>query len=144
MNAGELTAWAGEATIAQAVLVAGAIIAVATLCWRVWPWVKGFVALVSALGDLPRFLVDTRRHARETTAVLTAVKDEVLPNHGGSMRDAVDRGERASAELAVRLGAVEQKLADLEDTLTRDNTRIAVLEAVQPRDARGRFMKEEG
>jgi hypothetical protein len=57
---------------------------------------------------------------------LSAIKHEVLPNNGGSLRDAVDRHGDVLAE-------VQAKLAN-------DNTRIIDL---QDRDSRGRFTKKE-
>ncbi|MCS4275345.1 hypothetical protein M2390_000506 [Mycetocola sp. BIGb0189] len=141
----------GALTIGEGVLWVVAVAATLAGLRKVWPSLKALGVFLNALSELPRFMAETRAHtasaeahAAATTASLAAVKHEVLPNHGGSMRDAVDRNESATGMLSERLASVEDSIKSITDKLGSDHTRIAVLEErTQPRDERGRFTKGE-
>jgi len=91
-----------------------------------WRLISTFVRTINALQDLPEFIDKTRETLKSQDTALAAIKHEVLPNNGGSLRDAVDRH-------GVTLNEVQAKLAN-------DNTRIIELQA---RDSQGRFIKKE-
>jgi hypothetical protein len=92
----------------------------------VWRFISRSVTTINSLADLPEFIDATKSTLNAQDATLAAIKHEVLPNNGGSLRDAVDRH-----------GSV---LAEVQANLANDNTRIIDL---QDRDSRGRFTKKE-
>ncbi|RLP74343.1 hypothetical protein D9V32_13425 [Mycetocola tolaasinivorans] len=131
-------------TLGEIALWAVAVAAALTGLRKVWPSVKAFGVFVSALSELPQFMADTRAHAATTTATLAAVKHEVLPNHGGSLRDVVDRGEAVTGGIVSDVAELKAEVKTLSEKLGKDHTRLAVLEErTQPRDAQGRFTKGE-
>jgi len=110
------------------------------ILWRIakqfWPGLKKFIAFVGALNLLPTFLDETKVALAETStalaeqsALLAQIKHEVLPNNGGSLRDAVDKQ------------GVE--LSEMNKKLKNDDDRIEALEKTLPRDELGRFTKKE-
>jgi hypothetical protein len=109
--------------VAAVVAFVGGAIKVIPGAWR---FVSQFVTTINSLADLPEFIDKTKSTLTAQDDALSAIKHEVLPNNGGSLRDAVDRHGDVLAE-------VQAKLAN-------DNTRIIEL---QDRDSRGRFTKKE-
>ncbi|KRC52120.1 hypothetical protein ASE16_03470 [Leifsonia sp. Root227] len=109
--------------VAAVVAFIGGAIKVIPSAWR---FVSRFVTTINSLADLPEFIDKTKDTLKAQDASLASIKHEVLPNNGGSLRDAVDRH-----------GEV---LADVQAKLANDNTRIIELQA---RDAQGRFAKKE-
>lgn len=88
-------------------------------------WVVLGVAFLSALGWLWRrgraMLRKIDKKLDELRAVADFVRAEMVPNHGSSLRDAVDRlekGQKATTEgqqaTEVRLASVETRLTSLE------------------------------
>lgn len=76
------------------------------------------IAVVSAVGlVLSGVLVELVRTRRKLTA-------EVSPNGGSSMRDAVDRSEKAATE-------IKGDLKEIRTELSRQGQRLAAVEALQ-------------
>lgn len=92
----------------------------------IYRFIRRSVKTIDSLSELPEFIDKTRETLKSQDKALAAIKHEVLPNNGGSLRDAVDKHGAALAE-------VQAKLAN-------DNTRIIELQA---RDSQGRFIKKE-
>jgi len=113
----------------QALVWIAAAIAAVVGIRKAWPAISRFVATINALGELPEFIAKTNKTLQAQNALLATIKHEVLPNSGGSMRDAVDRQGVA--------------LKEVNDKLAKDHVRIEVLEHTIPRDELGRFSKKE-
>jgi len=75
--------------------------------YKAWPFISRAVSTINALAELPGFI-------GETKTTLAAIKHEVLPNNGGSLRDAVDKH-----------GVT---LSELNGKVINDNTRLDALE----------------
>jgi len=114
--------WLERINLFQIAVVIVALYVIARLLMRFWPWLRKVIALGDALGQLPTFISETKATLNAQNDLLGTIKHEVLPNHGGSLRDAVDE--------------VNKKLA-------KDHDRIELLEHTIPRDELGRFSKRE-
>ena len=113
----------------QALIWIGLVIALIVGIRKAWPSLSRFVSTINALAELPEFITKTNKTLQAQNALLATIKHEVLPNSGGSMRDAVDRQGVA--------------LKEVNDKLAKDHVRIEVLEHTIPRDELGRFSKRE-
>lgn len=107
----------------QIALVVVALYIVGKLLVKFWPWLKKVIALTDSLGQLPVFITETKETLAEQSAsikehgaALAEIRHEVLPNTGGSMRDAVDKQGLAIAEINKKLAADNKRIGDLEDT----------------------------
>ncbi|MGO3886029.1 MAG: hypothetical protein ACTJHU_07005 [Mycetocola sp.] len=112
----EFIAWSGGITLRDLIIWGGVLAGIWGALAKVWPALRRITRQLDQLDGLGDWKSDVTRD-------LDAVKHEVLPNHGGSLRDAVDR---------------------LDDRIGHDDVRISVLEErTQPRDERGRFTSKE-
>lgn len=112
---GTLNGWQTILTIAVIIIALFILIRFAI---RFWPWLRKVVALFEALGQLPVFITTTNATLARQDATLLEIKHEVLPNRGGSLRDAVD--------------GQGKDLAEIKRKLAKDNDRIRELEQTQP------------
>ena len=88
MSEDQLTTLFGDVTVVQAVLWIMAACVFVFLVWKLWPVVRKFVDTVDALGDLP-----------EKLQLLERIDHELHPNSGLSLRDSMDRTEKAVVEI---------------------------------------------
>ncbi len=96
---------AAERVISGAVFL-GAAAAVLHYGRRFVMWVRSFV-----------------RFADNAQQVWTLVEHEFKPNHGTSLRDAVDRIEAGQVELIIRLDAHDTRFDNLEELVTAPPTK---------------------
>ena len=84
--------------------------------------VAATMAAVAALGHYGRrFILWVRGFVRfvdHAQGVWTLVEHEFKPNHGTSMRDAIDRIEAGQVELIVRIDAHDCRFDALEELVT--------------------------
>jgi hypothetical protein len=84
--------------------------------------IVAFVAEVAALAHYGRrFILWVRTFVRfvdNAQEVWTLVEHEFKPNHGTSMRDAIDRIEGGQVELIVRLDEHDKRFDALEELVT--------------------------
>lgn len=89
-----------------------------------FPGVKKLIAFIDALMRLPEFMSTIDKRLDDQEELSRDIKHEVLPNHGGSMRDEL-------TTMGLRQEKVEAKL-------TKDYERLAVVEdELRIREARG-------
>lgn len=72
----------GDISVVQLALWIIAAIALIVLIVKAWPWIRRAIQTMDALAVLP-----------DKLHKLDEVHHEVLPNHGGSLRDSADRTE---------------------------------------------------
>lgn len=115
---------AGINLLQVAIVILAAYVTIRLLI-RFWPWLRGLIALVDALGKLPGFIDRTEKAIGE-------IHHEVHYNNGSSVKDAVDRVERGVKGLYDRLDKTEAADA-AQSTLARENSnRILKLEQTRP------------
>ena len=103
MTEDQLTTLFGDVTVVQAVLWILAACAFVFLIWKLWPAMRRFVATVDALGDLPAKL-----------QLLERIDHELHPNSGSSLRDSMDRTEKAVGEIQEQVAEhIEWSLAQV-------------------------------
>lgn len=97
------------------------------------PWevlggiLAGMAALVTALVGGAKVVAELRelRHqAASTAADAAAVLAQQHPNHGGSMRDALDRVEALTQQNATELAALRGDMADMRATVRRHDREL--------------------
>lgn len=119
--------WMRQYSLLDAALTVIAIIFAIRLIWgtakRWWPGLLVFIEFVKALGRLPDFMQSTDSTLAmqgatlaEHGEMLAVVKHEVLPNHGGSLRDEV-----------TTLGLQHEQT---KAKLTKDHSRFEAIERV--------------
>jgi hypothetical protein len=92
------------------------------------PWITpGGAAILSACVLIIGGLITAIVELRKTRVSQRNVEHEVRPNTGGSMRDAVDKGNAASVELGGKLDRVIEQLHEVDKRLTRVETRTEYL-----------------
>jgi len=117
--------WLAAQDALSFVLTVAGIMGIIWAGWKfakaAFPGVKKLIAFLDALAGLPRFMAAASDRLDRQEALLHEVKHEVLPNNGGSMRDAQDtmglRVEKIEAKLAKdhqRFDAIEAELRDRE------------------------------
>lgn len=72
----------------------------------------GLVVAVATAGKLFEEARKIRRETENQSKTLERIDEETKPNHGTSMRDAVDRIERAVTQLAERIALNERRDID--------------------------------
>lgn len=101
--------------------------------WVLPPWevlggiLAGVAALVTALVGGAKVVAELRelRHqAASTAADAAAVLAQQHPNHGGSMRDALDRVEALTQQNATELAAMRDDVADMRSAIRRHDREL--------------------
>lgn len=119
-----------EVNLWQVLIAFIALYIVVRILIRFWPALKTAIALIEALGGLPTFMAETKTTLDTQSDTLAVLEHEVLPNSGGSLRDAVDKhGET--------LDSVVSELVDVNLKLAADKERLDELEELehtQPRE----------
>lgn len=112
-----VAAWLGSMSGLELVLSLSAVIGV---LWVIGRWVKGswkglkrFVATIDSLADLPTFMKQTTSSIDQMQSSLAEVRHEVLPNDGGSLRDAVDNVDRRVQIVEAHQDNDHQRIAEL-------------------------------
>lgn len=102
--------------------------------WVLPPWevlggiLAGVAALVTALGGGIKVLGELREVRRQTdqaAADAAAVLAQQRPNHGGSMRDALNRVEALTQQNAAELAAMRDDVADMRSAIRRHDRELA-------------------
>jgi flagellin-specific chaperone FliS len=74
-----------------------AIIVIIMLFHKIWPALTKAVEIGNTLGELPQTIERVEKKLEHLETTLNTVKGEVLPNGGGSLRDAINRTEKQLA-----------------------------------------------
>ncbi|WP_327017225.1 hypothetical protein [Cryobacterium sp. MP_3.1] len=94
------------------------IILVITILAKAWPWLRRAFRTIDALTSLadvlPALIDDVAR-----------IKHEVIPNHGGSLRDATDRTETAVADHGTQIANIEAGIQHATRQLAATKTTLA-------------------
>jgi hypothetical protein len=79
------------------ILTIAIIIVVLVLLGKIWPLLSKIVDIGNAVGGLPETVKIVQGKLDKLEETLNTVKNEVLPNGGSSLRDAVNRTEKQLA-----------------------------------------------
>ena len=97
--------------------------------WEVWgPLLAGMAALVTAIAGGAKIMGELRevRHRTDQAAAdAAAVLAQQRPNHGGSMRDALNRVEALTQQNAIELAAMRDDVADMRSAIRRHDRELA-------------------
>lgn len=92
------------------------------------PWITpGGVAILSSCGLILVALIGAIVELRKTRVTATKVEHEIQPNTGGSMRDAVDRAEKAATAIGSKLDNMREALHAIDNRLTRIEVRTDMI-----------------
>lgn len=105
----DLPAWLQ--LIVAVTIILGLIGTVVVLSRKFFPWLKKRIRTTDAISDLPDFMADVRKTLAAQDNALALLKHEVLPNNGGSLRDAVDRQGRTLEAHGRSIRGIDKKLA---------------------------------
>ena len=102
--------------------------------WLVPPWevvggiLAGVAALVTAIAGGAKVLAELRELRRQTgqaAADAAAVLAQQHPNHGGSMRDALNRVEALTTQLVTEQAALRDDMSDVRTAQRRQDAELA-------------------
>lgn len=97
--------------------------------WEVWgPLLAGMAALVTAIAGGAKVLGELREVRRQTdraAADAAAVLAQQRPNHGGSMRDALNRVEALTTQLVTEQAALRDDMSDVRTAQRRQDAELA-------------------
>ena len=102
--------------------------------WVLPPWevlggiLAGMAALVTAIAGGAKIMGELRevRHRTDQAAAdAAAVLAQQRPNHGGSMRDALNRVEALTQQNATELAAMRDDVADMRSAIRRHDRELA-------------------
>ncbi len=124
--------WLDSFSALVGVLAVIAILYLIRMLWQVakraFPSIKASIRFIEALLQLPFFM-------ESTTKSINEVRQEVLPNEGGSLRDDLETVTLMSEKLDLRLALVEEyghsdhvRLQELESTIARRREQRAIIQ----------------
>ena len=102
--------------------------------WLVPPWevvggiLAGVAALVTAIAGGAKVMGELREVRRQTdraAADAAAVLAQQHPNHGGSMRDALNRVEALTTQLVTEQAALRDDMSDVRTAQRRQDAELA-------------------
>lgn len=102
--------------------------------WLVPPWevvggiLAGVAALVTAIAGGAKIVGELREVRRQTdraAADAAAVLAQQHPNHGGSMRDALNRVEALTTQLVTEQAALRDDMSDVRTAQRRQDAELA-------------------
>ena len=127
----------GNRAIDLLLLTAAVLVALGTVKRYVWPALCGAYRLLRTIDQgatdyhLSGGFAGIKRRDDEMAAEISAIKKELHPNGGGSLRDAVDKAAteaRTAAEEAARIGKVteglDRRLIDVREVVDAQTERI--------------------
>jgi hypothetical protein len=87
-------------------------------------WIVFVAAVVGALGVIGRMVIRPLvRFGRRVETTLDAVRNDLLPNGGGSLRDAVDRIENRQLSIEQRVCLLETAIVKPTPAARRPRTK---------------------
>jgi hypothetical protein len=95
-----------------------ALIALIAFIRKGWPWLRAAVHLLETLGTLAEDMASLKTN-------VAAIKHEVLPNGGSSLKDQATRTETAVGKLTSEVAHIRRQQAATKTTLTRTEKRLA-------------------
>lgn len=121
MSPDDLAAWIPIVPWLVALIVM--VTALSMIAKFVWPVIKKWADLADDLmGEKARPGVPARPGLMERMATVEekteSIHHEMFPNSGGSLRDAVDRQEQATARVEEKLDNDNRRISDLDDRIT--------------------------
>lgn len=119
-------------SVLQAALWVLGILGVIAFIVKGWPWLKRFIRLVDALGQLPDFITRTDKTLLDQDRKIAQIHHEVNYNDGGSVKDTVDRVELGVKGIYQRLDAADQDRADLREDLEHTHPAVARKRTTKP------------
>ena len=114
------------------VVIIGSVATVIGFATKVWPLFLKFVATITALDDLPRFIVDTDKFRADINDTIQQMNHELSPNGGSSLVDRSKRNEEAIQELLRGQQHVTRQVAAVKTTIARTDKKLdAHLKAIE-------------
>lgn len=92
--------------IATTVIV---ITIIVMLIHRAWPTINKTVTVINEIAELPQTIATIESEIK-------TIKSEVLPNGGGSLRDAVNRTEDQIKKIVMIVSKHEEEIHQLQDS----------------------------
>ena len=97
--------------------------------WEVWgPLLAGMAALVTAIAGGAKIVGELREVRRQTdraAADAAAVLAQQHPDHGSSMRDALNRVEALTTQLVTEQAALRDDMSDVRTAQRRQDAELA-------------------
>jgi hypothetical protein len=101
------------------VIILGALATIIGFVRKAWPVLSKFVTTITALDDLPRFIVEQDDFRTNINTTIQRMNHELSPNGGTSLVDRSKRNEAAIEEILDGQRHVKSQLAAVKTTIAR-------------------------